>query len=303
MGTSFSQSEFSRVGQLYANRVVLYVESREDLEVLRDRWFREWSEWIEFQAVDRQDGSGGGGSCQVHRRVQEDRKAHIDAYGIVDRDVLLSDQVMRNGSHWSAFMQTDHDAFEAASYLGPYIKILRRWEIENYLLHPVAIGKMLNDAGFSLPDRCSADKAAQCILDFSPVAILMTAANLVLLENDRRPLKELFGKECEDLPKLTTHIVKQLDKNDITDAQEKIDIKCNAIRAFLHDQTGTPESQWDQLNHLIDGKLFLTRFCEWIGFSEDKRKVLATMVCDGQLIDTEISAFMEVLKNKATESR
>ncbi|MBF0136833.1 MAG: DUF4435 domain-containing protein [Magnetococcales bacterium] len=298
MGNFSTMYEPEAIGRQYSSRIMLYLESREDLEIFHERWFRGWSEWIEFQSVDAQEG-GGGGSSQVFHRVQKDRDCNVPAFGIVDRDVLLNDQVMGRGSNWDAFLESNHAAFESAAHVGPYIKVLRRWEIENYLLHPVAVGKLMQDAEVKSNVTCSPNAAAQCLLDFSAVAILMTAANLVLIEHDRIPIKPLFEQNYSDIQSLTPLVIRYFETQGISDAQEKIDIKCKAIRSFLHDETGTPEDHWDQLNYLIDGKLFLVRFCKWFGFSDPRRLELARKICDHQLIDSEISEFMRMLKEKA----
>ncbi len=274
------------------------MESREDMEIFHERWFKDWSEWIEFQSVDAQ-GGGGGGSSRVLHRVQEDRGSNINAFGIVDRDVLLNDHVMGGRSNWNAFLQTDHGIFDEAAHLGKFIKILRRWEVENYLLHPVAMGKLLKDAEIKSKAPCSPNASAQCLLDFSSVAILLSAANLVLIEHDKGPLKPLFEQNYSKLQDMMPLVIKYLQLQGILNAEERIDVKIQAIQAFLHDKTGTPEECWNQLNHLIDGKLFLERFCKWFGFSDPRRLDLASKIYDLDLIDSEISGFMKFLKENA----
>ncbi|MBF0096301.1 MAG: DUF4435 domain-containing protein [Magnetococcales bacterium] len=297
MGNFSTIDEPEVVVNHYSNRIILYLESLEDKQVMRDRWFTQWREWIDFQSVDASQG-GDGGSAQVLRRVSADYAVKIPSFGIVDRDALLNHTIM-DSANWDAFLESDQNAFAAAANLHPHVKVLRRWEMENYLLHPKALGKLLRDAEKPNQVNCSAETTAQCLLDFSPIAILLSAANLVLLEHMKPPLSPLFDAPQSDPDLLKKAIIAQLQNKEITDLEDKIENKTAAIRSFLQDLTETPENQWNQLNHLIDGKLFLIRFCKWFGFKDGRRLELASKISEHHLIDTEIIEFMEMLKEKA----
>ncbi len=286
------------VGRHYSRRVLLYLESKEDLEVLQQRWFNEgWQEWIEFRPVDDVEG-GKGGSTQVYLRVYEDRYNKIPAYGIVDRDVLFNSRIMGGKADWDAFFNSDHVLFDASNYLGVYIKVLRRWEMENYLLHPRAMKKLLADSEIKNAP-CSPDESTQCILDFSDNAILLTAANLVLINAGKEPLSPLFEQNKLKPDELKREILTQFRRKRLIVNETEIEKKISAIRAFLRDETEEPEARWNQLNHLIDGKLFLKRFCNWFGFKDPKRLDLASKIYDMDLIDPEIDQFMNNLKKEA----
>ncbi|MBF0131944.1 MAG: DUF4435 domain-containing protein [Magnetococcales bacterium] len=298
VGNFATISDIGALGKKYSNRVLLYLESREDVEIFRERWFKDATEWVEFVPVDNPDG-GGGGSSEVLKRVQADRENQVAAFGIVDRDVLLNHNAMDGSLNWNAFLEPDHDIFEAARYLGPNIKILRRWEIENYLLHPEAISKLLENMEAKEQVHCSGQTASQCLLGFSEVAILMTAANLVLMDHRKTLLQPLFGQQYPTSDDLKPMILQQLESKDIA-ASDEIEIKSRAIRAFLKDKMVAPKDQWNQLNHLIDGKLFLERFCVWLGLKDPRRLELAGRIADQGLIDLEISSFMETIKANPT---
>ena len=291
----FTASDSPRVvGKKYSNRTVLYLESETDLEVFRERWFKNWGEWIEFVAVDT-PRDGGGGSAQVHRKVKQDRANKIPAFGIVDRDILFNDTVMKNQPNWPAFFEQDHDTFDAANYVGNGIKILRRWEIENYLLHPLALQEFLEDSDLKNPP-CPVQATAQCILDFSDQAILLTAANLTLLGVKQPFLAALF-RYNEPQEQLRKSVIAHCEKHGVTQAENQIDNKIAHIRAFLSHETSEPEHRWDSLNHVVDGKIFLERFSKWFGLADSPRLHLARKIKEHQLIDPEIVEFMERLKN------
>ncbi len=287
------------IGKCYSSRILLYLESREDMEVLQERWFNDWSEWIEFQAVDVAAG-GVGGSAQVRFRVDEDRQNNVPAFGIVDRDILLSHGVMDGHAQKRALFETDHAAFDAAQYLGPYIKVLQRWEMENYLLHPVAMKELVADSGIHHP-HCSPDTLTQCLLDLSEAAILLTAANIVLIDHGEKPMAHEFGGTNSDAQDLISKILDHFQTRKLAVPEEVINNNRLKIMAFIRNETDEMEERWDQLNHLIDGKLFLQRFCKWFGFEDPQRLKLARTVHDRDLIDPEIHAFMDGLKREAVQ--
>lgn len=113
------------IDNAYLHKVVVYLESEEDLQIFKERWFFDEGKKIEFKSVD----TGQGGGClQVINQVDKDRKRGITAFGIVDRDIL-----MKQGM-WDLWWEIDDQQFEQAKPFGDYILVLRRWELENYLL-------------------------------------------------------------------------------------------------------------------------------------------------------------------------
>ncbi|MBF0162576.1 MAG: hypothetical protein HQL88_09840 [Magnetococcales bacterium] len=285
------------IGKNYSNRVVLYLESTEDLEVLQERWFRGWGEWIQFESVSMSVGGGGGGGAQVCQKVGTARQNRSCAFGIVDRDTLLNGRVAGN-PRWEAFFETDHAAFDAARHLGEYVKVLRRWEMENYLLHPEAIRELIED---SVHPRspCSPNATAQYLLDLSEEAIVLTAANLVLIAQGANSLSHQFGIQFSAVAHLLAAVLTHAQNTGSTVSVQDIQGQCSKIRNFLRDDTEDSEGQWNQLNHLIDGKIFLTRFCKRCGLKDPQQLRLARRIAELGLIDPEIQEFMEELRREA----
>jgi hypothetical protein len=127
------------IDNAYLHKVVVYLESEEDLQIFKERWFFDEGKKIEFKSVD----TGQGGGClQVINQVDKDRKRGITAFGIVDRDIL-----MKQGM-WDLWWEIDDQQFEQAKPFGDYILVLRRWELENYLLSPEELEIVLSDKEF-----------------------------------------------------------------------------------------------------------------------------------------------------------
>ena len=138
------------------------------------------------------------------------------------------------------------------------------------------------------------NEVAHCMLKLSEEVIVLTAANLVLLELKKSPISPLFGQEnsASELKNLIiAHISRQTDQ----DATAEIDHKISKIRAFLSNETGEAEKKWNSLNYLVDGKLFLVRFSKWFGLLGSPRLHLARKIRDRKLIDPEIQNFILVV--------
>ncbi len=120
----------------YVAKRFVYVESEEDVQILAERWLNDRGAKVEFQAAG---DDFGGGSNPVITQVENDRLNGIDGVGILDRDSLAA------RSNWDAFFDTDDESFSARFPFGKWIFVLRCWEIENYLLHPMVIEAFLAD--------------------------------------------------------------------------------------------------------------------------------------------------------------
>lgn len=157
----------------YVAKKFINLESEEDVQIFSERWFNDRAERVEFLPAGDGDGDGGPGGCtRVVGRVTEDRQASIEAYGIVDRDSLA-----REG-WWMEFLETDDAQFDASKPFGEYVIVLRCWEIENYLLHPVVIEEFLSDEQGRSGRELSVVLAE--LFDMLCCLIPITAADLIL---------------------------------------------------------------------------------------------------------------------------
>ena len=121
----------------YTDRVIVYLESQDDYQIIARRWFFDRGESLEFRPSN---DTGGGGCNDVIQRVEADRDKNITAFGLVDRDTLL------NRKNWTLWWETDDSCLAEARPFGDYIRILCRWELENYLLSPKELETLLADA-------------------------------------------------------------------------------------------------------------------------------------------------------------
>ena len=115
----------------YGGVPVIYVESEEDQYVFGECWFRESLSAVEFKpAMDKASVSGCTGVIEA---VTKELQAGNSAWGIVDRDTTMAHDL------WHLVDETDDSKFEAAKPFGTSIKVLHRWEMENYLVDAEAL--------------------------------------------------------------------------------------------------------------------------------------------------------------------
>lgn len=163
----------------YLNKVRVYVESSEDRDVL-EKWFPDDLGKISFLSADR--GNSGGGGCQaVCGEVAISVQAEVQAVGIVDRDKLFTDK------NWNLLWEVDDGVFRMAQPYGAEIHVLLRWELENYLLEPRAVQRVLNDAkhGKSPPNQTQIEQ--ELIEHYDCLVPIMAASALLHADGHESP--------------------------------------------------------------------------------------------------------------------
>lgn len=111
--------------QRYSGVPVVYVESGAD-EYIFSNWFKHYLGKLEIKPADVHCSAGGCNA--VVGKVLEERSNQNEAWGVVDRDTVMKDD------HWHLVWETNDQTFEASRPYGNFIKVLRRWEVENYLI-------------------------------------------------------------------------------------------------------------------------------------------------------------------------
>ncbi len=270
----------------YVNKVVVYLESEADVLILRDRWFFDVGERLEFASVDVE---GSGGCTKVVNQVHSDREAGIEAFGIVDRDALLRE------NRWDLFFETDDVIFDAERPYGAWVTVLRRWEIENYLLVPEAVNDYLSD---STDGRLrSVAATTEQMLDCAESLIPQIAANVLLHQMRKRKMPSDFGHQADDAVQMKEEVCRYLTSGEGSDCEES-DLAGYILRIqrFAEDQPERDGKRWGRLSRLIDGKLFVRRFFHSVHrLGHEHRFHLATRIREKRCIDPEIVGHIERL--------
>ena len=267
--------------------VVVFLESAEDFEIIHKRWFFDEGQDICFQAADSYgSGSGGGGCRAVIDLVSDARSNGIKAYGLVDRDVLLADQ------NWCLWWEYEDDAFSSARPYGAYVRVLLRWELENYLLDPDTMRTEANDEEMTSA-HTAASVLASCLgcanelKDKAAASIAARAANLTA------PAPGFGCNPAKDGAELTAALQELLRKQGLDDPGDAMSNARQGVDRFDL-PSAPPEVRWERLLRMLDGKASLKYISHRTRIRFDERRAaLARRMFECGRIPGEIRGYIE----------
>jgi len=281
---SFKQlRENENIDNAYTNKVVIYLESEEDLQIIKERWFFDEGKDIEFKSVD----SGQGGGCtQVINRVKNERDKGITAFGIVDRDAL-----MREGK-WDLWWEIDDQQFQQAKPFGDYILVLLRWEIENYLLSPEELEIVLSDKELRSPKNINV-VIEELLIKAEDLKILSAA--MIISHENKHPFSTGFGLK-ETGEKLKNKVENHLSNSINSNVSQELTNYIHKIEAFAETNTELTKQRWERINRLLDGKRTLQRLDLFKTRVGDRRGYLARHIRINNNIDPELTNYIKEVK-------
>ncbi|MGV6852797.1 MAG: hypothetical protein ACWA5R_11560 [bacterium] len=285
-GLSGFSSERYRAGD---RGVIVYLESTDDVFIFK-KWFGNHLSRIEFKAVSGEKANGG---CRVViSKVNEEADTTMPCYGIVDRDALLN-TISENEALW---WETDDETFFSAQPFGNRVFVLNRWELENYLLHPQAVRRRLENKTMENSGYTDHEALAEDIIAAEEDMVALTV--LATLGKDREPgyARELSGD------KLWERV-----QTEANASREQINEHRSKVMHFAQD-TNTPIERWNRLSRLLDGKKSMVRFdvifakrnIRTAGSKkyiclQDERADLADDVANLDLIDPNLKSWIQHL--------
>ena len=291
---SFKKLPTDFIGSQYEGGVKVILESEEDVRIFCDHWFADRQDKIRFESAE--EGALGGGGCSaVIRKVQQARNQQLIAFGIIDRDVLLADEKPE------IFWETDDRRFDSATPYGDRIHVLRRWELENYLLKPEAFSAELA-CRVSRPP--SPKVSSEFLLDLEDDLVDVTALTTFMVSKGKKSPKPGFGqddsgKKLRDA--IESHLSNVIPDTDYSHLSSDID----KIRAFSVSEQEF-DKRWERLTRLVDGKKALSRICDYLNHKfnikslcpwEEMRGCLADKIASRKVIDDEL---LKVIEDFAT---
>lgn len=292
---SFKKVETALVDAKYEGGIKVFLESAEDVRIFSEHWFSHKQDKLRFVSAEGEQ-SGGGGCNAVIIKVDEANKQNIQAYGIVDRDVLLAH------AKFDLFWETDDDIFHTAKPYGENIHVLRRWELENYLLQPEAFAYEVSRRVSRSP---APDISAETFLTQADDIVQVTALTTYSVANGQKSPNPAFGTKIPSGSDLSKEIEKFLSKQFPTHP----DISGDAEKIKAFDQNGaTPAERWERLSRILDGKKSLVRLCQYISTSlslnsvghwEEMRGCLANVIASKGRIAPELVNLIDAIGSKA----
>lgn len=276
----------------FVEKIVVYLESTVDYQILGERWFFDKGEWLEFKSADQCCESGG--CTQVIKLVEKDRTCGTAAFGIVDRDVLLRQKL------WDQLFETDDETYRSQRPFGPYIHLLRRWEIENYLLDPVEIEVLIQDhrTGSSSRSLRPEDKTVKELLSHLQILIPVMAANVVLHSHGESSLKIEYGWQVRDRVRMEADVKQTLGNNDNlpNEYMENVTSFIDRTENFTGGHPENSKDRFESLCRIIDGKRVFDRIQRTYTLRDEYRFNLARRIRENNRIPEEIVNLIQSLK-------
>lgn len=277
----------------FVDKIVVYLESTVDYQIFGERWFFDEGEWLDFKAVDQYSDSGG--CSQVIKLVEKDRSVGTAAFGIVDRDVLLSQNL------WDQLFETDDEKYFSQKPFGPHIYLLCRWEIENYLLDPIEIEIVIQDhpKGRSPRSLRPENETIRELIDHLLILIPVMAANMVLHKNGESSLSLEYGCHIKDIEKIKIDVNQTLKNNTDLPANCIDDLSSfiENIESFSSDHPVGSKEHLESLSRIIDGKRIFNRIQRNYALRDEYRFHLARRIRESNRIPHEIVSLVKSFRD------
>lgn len=229
----------------WQGKPVVYLEGESDRKVFENYWFTELLDELRFDKA-----AAVQGCAAVVNEVKRARRQGIAAFGIVDRDKLMSDHA------WELLRETDDAVFESKQPY-PNIKVTQRWELECYLIEPHAVEEHLAPAHGGRAVRAKSEVVAE-LLEHADALIPFAALNQAL---------HLHGKDARGDGYTDSRSRAEVEQKIAADHAKNpfppdvwADYRSNIpkIEAF-DDPTAPSEHRLMRLLRTVDGKAMLNR--------------------------------------------
>ena len=283
--------EFLRLRQ--RGGVSVFLESEEDYQIIAERWFFDEGETLNFETADRFSPENGGGGCNaVLKLVEGASEESLCAFGLVDRDSLMRDEC------WDQWKENDDEKFHKDRPFGDQIRVLLRWEIENYLLDPTALEVELADIhGRAVRDT---KKCAEECLGYIDELRAISATNVALNRENKTGLKPGFGSNPRMAgTELTEALELQLENASVSKHKVAFQKGVSEIKAFdLPD--ADPLVRWERVTRMLDGKCALKYLGSAVNANlEARRYGLARRLKENGMVPRDVSGFIDEFKAAA----
>ncbi|MFZ3141965.1 hypothetical protein [Polaromonas sp.] len=274
----------------YSGVPVVYVESEEDYYIFGE-WFKDQLSRLEFLAVNNRLGSSASGCGAVIEAVRTEVASGNPAWGIVDRDAVMS------ADRWDLVHEIDDSCFDSSLPFGQRVKVLRRWEMESYLVDGDLLEQHRSELLMQAP-RSSAEVWGELLADCQA---LIPHAALNATHHDYK--KSGLGDGCTDRfqdreeveSSFVENILISLEKHHL-DCRDLYAQHLNQVAAF--DTTEAPlEPRVQSLLRRVHGKAVLSRFKSRHRIRDDFRGLLAARIKTAGRVPEELSDFVQMAMN------
>lgn len=273
----------------YSGVPVVYVESEEDVYIFGECWFKDQLSRLEFQSVaDRSGGNSTSGCKAVIHAVDEERQSGNPAWGIVDRDAVMS------ADRWDLVHETDDSCFDRSLPFGHRVKVLRRWEMESYLIDGDLLEQYRSELLMEVP-RSSADVWKELLDDCQALIphAALNAMHHVYKESGLGDGRTDSFKDRQDVEaRLVVNILTSLASHHL-DCHVIYAKNLSQVEAFDSTEASL-ESRVQSLLRRVHGKAVLSRFKNRHKIKHDFRGLLAARIKAAERVPKELSDFVQM---------
>lgn len=269
----------------YGGVPVIYVESEEDSYVYGECWFKNRLSKLEFKTATQKCSTDG---CDaVINAVEMERQAGNSAWGIVDRDVIMSKEM------WDLVNETDDRVFETAKPFGDEIKVLCRWEMESYLADGEALEHI--QASLNMQPERALPIVYRELLDHCMVLIPHAAINAVLHINKKKGVGDGYTNRFSTDQEVFGHFKNTQIPSLPTGADETYYSHLPLVEAFDFPEAPV-EVRLNSLLRRVHGKALLERFFHSSRqIQAGVKGLLANRIKEKSRIPPEIEVFVDAV--------
>nr|WP_319564159.1 hypothetical protein [uncultured Rhodoferax sp.] len=276
----------------YSGVPVVYVESEDDSYIFGECWFKDQLSRLEFQSVaERPGGTSTSGCKAVIQAVEAEMRAGNPAWGVVDRDAVMSADL------WDLVHETDDSRFDNAYPFGDRVKVLRRWEMESYLIEGDLLEQHRSELAMETP-RSSSEIWSELLADCQaliPHAALNAANHFYKKRGLGDGSTDRFNDRNEVEEQLVEDILNSLEASH-SDCRDRYTQYLNQVEAF--DTTDSPSvGRVQSLLRRVHGKAVLSRFKSRHRIKDDFRGMLASRIKSTGRVPDELSNFVQSAMN------
>ena len=276
----------------YSGVPVVYVESEDDSYVFGECWFKDQLSRLEFQSVlDRPGGNSTSGCNAVIQAVEEEMPAENPAWGVVDRDAVMSADL------WNLVHETDDTRFDNAYPFGNRVKVLRRWEMESYLIEGDLLEQHRCEKEMKSP-RSSLEIWGELLADCQaliPHAALNATKHFYKASGLGDGRTDQFKDRDEVEVRLVESVLNSLETLH-SDCRGQYAKHLSHVEAF--DTTDSLSmTRVQSLLRRVHGKAVLSRFKSRHKIKDDFRGMLASSIKSAERVPEELRNFVQIAMN------
>ena len=271
-----------RLSARYGGGPVIYVESEDDSYVFGECWFKDRLARVEFRPASYQCSSSG--CTAVIKAVADERKTGNAAWGIVDRDAVMSEDM------WPLVNETNDVAYENSKPFGAEIKTLCCWELENYLADGDALEQCRAEIKMQ-PVRQS-QNVYQELFDHCQALVPHAAINAVCHQHRVKALPDGYSRRFATRAEVQAGIVTEKLAGLPAAAVADYTMHLSYVDAFDL-PSATPAARTKALLRRIHGKALLDRFSAAHHINVELKGLLANRILGMARVPEEIAVFVD----------